>query len=174
MGLPYKVGFEVDSKKHNLNDYMYNSDEFAFYIIKINLHKRILIKIGKTRNAGQRFRAYMRNYDGDKKITVLRLFIFRKSHPDKSFQYDYKRMIAFCDEFETQIIRKIKDLSYYNTEKLSSVEYYKNKDLDKINEAIDEYIKSVIFNKTIKELKLRKGKRVHEKNPKYFNKDFEN
>lgn len=152
--LPYKVGEEIDSQKHNLNEYMESSDAPAFYVIKINLHRKILIKIGKTRNCGMRFKQYMRAYDGDKKITVLRLITFRKSREDKSFEYDYKRMITFCDEFETQIIRKIKKLRYYNTERLNSDEYYKSNDLNKINSAIDVLVSSIKLK--VKEVNLRR------------------
>ena len=152
--LPYKVGEEIDKDHHNLNEYMELSDSPAFYVIKINLHRKILIKIGKTRNCGNRLKQYMRAYDGDKKLTVLRLIVFRKSNPDKSFEFDYKRMISFCDEFETQIIRKIKKLRYYNTVRLNSDEYYRSKDLNKINSAIDVLIDSIKLK--VKERKLRK------------------
>jgi hypothetical protein len=175
MSNPYRLGEDLSPKKYDLNEEFKNRTSSAFYVIKIEFLDHILIKIGKTYNCSNRFKDYYRQTHNN--FEVLRLIIFRNSIKDKHFEYDYKIFVNFANQFENEIIKKLKDKRYYKGG-VKSDEYYDKSKLGVINRAIDDtyteihneekyQTRSAIKKEKVKEVSNRRTSREHKPNPKY-------
>jgi hypothetical protein len=155
MKLPYKIGTEVDPKVYDLNFEMSSRSAPCFYLAKIDLCTKVLIKLGKSKNASSRYKGFCRTYNVNFK--VLRLIVFRAARGGRSFDYDYTKVLDWSDKFETEIIRRVKDRRFYSNSDLNSNEYYESKNLRYINHAINALIEDT---KKTKESKIRTTKRI--------------